>query len=138
MENKIIFSFGRNWVDYANNSLGEEEINIAKNSLLKYLPENEYKNKVFIDAGCGSGIFSLGALKLGCKKVISFDVDKYSIEATKITKNKFFSLLPKNYQWDAFLGSILDKNLVEKLKSQGDVVYSWGSFASHRRHVSGN
>ncbi len=126
MKNKATFSFGRNWVDYVNNSLGEEQINSAEKSLLKYLPENEYANKVFIDIGCGSGIFSLGALKLRCKRVISFDVDKYSIEATKTTKSNFFSLVPKDSQWDIFLGSVLDKNLIEELKNKGDIVYSWG------------
>jgi len=126
MKNKITFSFGRNWVDYVNNSLGEEEINIARNSLLKYLPENEYANKVFIDIGCGSGIFSLNALRLGCKQVISFDVDKYSIEATRLTKRKFSSLVPKNCQWDIFEGSVLDKSLIERLKNKADIAYSWG------------
>ena len=123
---KITFSFGRNWVDYVNNFLDEKILNTVKESLLKYLPEDEYRDKTFIDIGCGSGIFSFNALRLGCKKVISFDIDKYSIEATRIVKEKFSHLLPKNYQWEIFEGSILDEDLVNKLKGQGDIVYSWG------------
>ena len=126
IDKKITFSFGRNWVDYVNNFLDEKKLNIAKKSLLQYLPEKEYKNKVFIDIGCGSGIFSLNALRLGCKKVISLDVDRYSIAAAKIVKDRFSPLIGQGVQWEIFAGSILDSNLVDKLKNKGDIVYSWG------------
>ena len=32
--------------------------------------------KVFLDIGCGSGIHSLAALRLGAERVISFDYDR--------------------------------------------------------------
>jgi len=120
------FLFGKNWLDYVNNFLDEDKINGVKESLLKYLPERKYRGKTFIDIGCGSGIFSLAALRLGCEKVISFDVDKYSIEATNLVKGKFSFLLPEKAEWKIFEGSILDDQLKEKLKSKGDIVYSWG------------
>jgi len=124
---KITFSFGRNWADYVNNFLDRKRLDIAKESLLKYLPEKEYKNKVFIDVGCGSGIFSLNAARLGCKKVISFDIDKYSVKATQIIRKRFSSLIPQDFQWQIFEGNILDPFLIKKLKNQGDIVYSWGA-----------
>ncbi len=124
---KTFFTFGKNWVDYVNKALDREKIERAKESLLKYLLEEEYKNKTFIDVGCGSGIFSLSALCLGCKKVISFDIDPLSIKVTKLVKEKFSSLIPKkNNDWEIFEGNILDDELVKKLKGQGDIVYSWG------------
>jgi len=123
---KITFSFGKNWVDYVKNFLDKEKLDVAKESFKKYLPIEEYKDKTLIDVGCGSGIFSFNALRLGAQKVISFDIDKYAIEATKIVKKKFYFLLPQNSQWEIFEGNILDKNLVNKLKEQGDIVYSWG------------
>jgi len=123
---KITFSFGRNWVDYVNNFLDRKHLDIAKESLLKYLPGKEYKDKVFIDVGCGSGIFSLNAVRLGCKKVISFDIDKYSVKATQIIKKRFSSLVPQDSQWQIFEGNILDPSLIKKLKNQGDIIYSWG------------
>lgn len=126
MDNKITFSFGRNWVDYVENYLGQDELDIAKKSLLRFLPEEKYRDRVFIDAGCGSGIFSAGALGLGCKKVISFDIDKYSVEATKKTKEKFYSKHLNSSQWEIFEASILKNEVVERLKGQGDIVYSWG------------
>jgi 2-polyprenyl-3-methyl-5-hydroxy-6-metoxy-1,4-benzoquinol methylase len=126
LEMKITFSFGRNWKNYVKNVVDEKVIQEAKESLLKYLPEGEFKDKVFIDVGCGSGLFSLSAVLLGCKHVISFDIDPASIEATLLLKEKFSHILPSNYSWDIFQGNILDSNLVESLKEKGDIVYSWG------------
>lgn len=124
--NQLLFSFGKNWHNYVNNFLGRKQLDVARDSLLKYLPEEEYKNKVFIDIGCGSGIFSLGALRLGCKKVISFDADEYSIKAANLVKDKFSELIPEGAQWEIFEGSILDDKLVHTMEAQGDIVYSWG------------
>ncbi len=119
------FSFGKNWTDYVKGALSEEKIGAAKKSLLGYLPQEDYKGKVFIDIGCGSGIFSFGALSLGCKKVISFDVDERSVEATRLVKERF-SRSAAIGRWEIFKGSILDDSLVQDLKGQGDIVYSWG------------
>jgi len=124
---KITFSFGRNWKNYINNVVNEKVIGEAKESLLKYLPVEEYKGKTFIDIGCRSGLFSLSALMLACEKVISFDIDENSIEAAKMLKEKFSYLIPKKGKnWDIFQGDIMDETLVNKLSSQGDIVYSWG------------
>ena len=126
-----MFQFGRNWKNYAKKVVTEKVIEEAKYSLLRYIPENMnkeqfFKNKTFIDVGCGSGLFSLSALILGAKKVISFDIQEESIEALKIIKSRFKYLIPDNIIWDYFVGDILDKNLVEKLENTGDIVYSWG------------
>jgi len=123
---KITFSFGRNWKNYVKNIVNEKVIEEAKESLLRYLPEEEYRGKTFIDVGCGSGIFSLSALLLGCQKVVSFDIDPVSIEAAQLIKEKFSYLLPTNHSWDIFQGNILDTDLIENLKDKGDIVYSWG------------
>jgi 2-polyprenyl-6-hydroxyphenyl methylase/3-demethylubiquinone-9 3-methyltransferase len=53
-------------------------------------------------------------------------MDPASIEATLLLKEKFYHIIPKHRSWDIFQGNILDRNLVEKLKGEGDVVYSWG------------
>lgn len=123
---KITFSFGKNWMDFVKNFVNEERLNIALDSLLKYLPPEEYKNKVFMDVGCGSGIFSFSAIRLGCSKVISFDIDPLSIKATNYLKEKFYYLLSKNFEWEIFQGDVLDKSLISKYSQKIDIVYSWG------------
>lgn len=39
--------------------------------------------KTVVDFGCGSGILSLAALKLGAKKVIGIDIDPQALQASK-------------------------------------------------------
>ena len=111
-----MFWFGRNWKNYVK-VVNEKVIEEAKNSLLRYVPNGFnasefYKDKVFIDVGCGSGLFSLAALLSGCKDVISFDIQYESLEATIYLKEKFSHLLPKDKRWRIFIGDILDLSLI--------------------------
>lgn len=125
----ITFSFGRNWKRFIEYVANEQILNRAINSLRKYFGEDfDFSDKVFLDIGCGSGLFSVAALQLGCKRVISLDVDINSIEATKMVGEKF---KPQNKEnWQIFEGSILDSWLVDKLKKELDnqniILYSWG------------
>jgi putative methylase len=43
----------------------------------------DIEDKIVFDLGCGTGIFSTGAILTGAKKVIGFDVDEKSIEIAK-------------------------------------------------------
>ncbi len=128
MKTKITFSFGKNWKNYVRSVVNDKVLEETKNSLLKYLPPQEYIGKTFIDIGCGSGLFSLASLILGCKKTISIDIDEYSIESTLLTKQKFSNLLPNDIEWQISKGDVLDNITIENLIKQGggDIVYSWG------------
>lgn len=121
-----VFSFGLNWQRYFKLYVDESAIQRAKESLLIYLEPSEYKNKVFVDIGCGSGIFSLAALMLDCKKVISFDKDLKSIETTRSIQQKFDYLIENENHWEIAQGDILDDNYTRQLDNLGDIVYSWG------------
>jgi ribosomal protein L11 methyltransferase len=48
---------------------------------LAWLTENEIKNKIVVDYGCGSGILALAALALGAKKVYATDHDPQALQA---------------------------------------------------------
>ena len=43
----------------------------------------DIENKTIVDLGCGTGIFSVGAVCMGAKKVVGFDIDKNVITAAK-------------------------------------------------------
>jgi len=118
-ENKISFSFGKNWQRYLE-SLSEDKILSAKQSLTKFLGE-PLKNKTFLDIGCGSGLFSYSAFLLGAKEITSFDIDPFSIQCAEFLRNQADN--PKN--WSVYYGSILDNDFISKLKKH-DIVYSWG------------
>lgn len=113
------FAFGKNWAEYLTN-LSEEKMRDARESLQKRFPEG-LEGKTFLDIGCGSGLFSLGARELGAK-VLSFDFDPDSVSCAKGLKKKYF---PDDEDWEVFQGSVLDSELMDGL-GQFDVVYSWG------------
>ncbi|QLZ70112.1 50S ribosomal protein L11 methyltransferase [Legionella sp. PC1000] len=50
---------------------------------LTWLEQANLKNKSVIDYGCGSGILSLAALKLGAWEVHAVDIDPQALQATK-------------------------------------------------------
>ena len=50
---------------------------------LSWLEQADLHNKSVIDYGCGSGILSLAALKLGAKEVRAVDIDNQALQATQ-------------------------------------------------------
>jgi len=50
---------------------------------LTWLEQADLNNKSIIDYGCGSGILSLAALKLGAKEVRAVDIDTQALQATQ-------------------------------------------------------
>jgi len=114
------FDFGKNWKSFLEKYLSDERIDEAKKSLEKFL-KTDLRGKTFVDIGCGSGLFSLAAHRLGARKVLSFDVDEFSVECAKKLREKENS--PD--LWNVTEGSILDKSFISTLEKY-DVVYSWG------------
>ncbi len=58
--------------------INEERIDKAKENIKNLLGFEDLKDKLFLDIGCGSGLFSLAARKLGAT-VISYDFDHKSV-----------------------------------------------------------
>ena len=79
------------------------------------------RGKSFLDIGCGSGIHSLAAVRLGATRVLSFDYDLKSVECSKEMKHRF----APGANWDIQQGSIIDPDYLRGLAAF-DVVYSWG------------
>lgn len=118
---KTRFSFGKNWRDYLK-VLDEKKIETAKLSLIKFTELNNFKEKSFIDIGCGSGLFSLCACLLNAKKVVSVDVDEESVECAKFLRKKF-NIDSKT--WEIKKDSALETSFLDTL-GKHDIVYSWG------------
>ena len=53
-----------------------------------YINRDIYEKKI-LDLGCGTGIFSIGAVLLGAKKVIGVDVDPTAIEIARDVAENF-------------------------------------------------
>jgi putative methylase len=55
----------------------------------------DIEKKIVVDLGCGTGIFSVGAIRMGAKKVLGFDIDKNVIATAK--KYAKINALPITY-----------------------------------------
>lgn len=114
------FDFGENWTKFLKN-LNDERIAEAEKDLKKALEADTLIGKSFLDAGCGSGIHSLAARRLGAK-VVSFDYDPKSVACAQELKRRYYDGDP---DWTIGEGSVLDRDYLNSL-GKFDVVYSWG------------
>lgn len=115
------FSFGKNWAAFIQNLYSQRRLDQATKSLRDFLDLEDLSGLTMMDIGCGSGIFSLAALRLKIKKLISFDIDPFSVQCCQYLKNKANN--PNH--WDVRSGSVLDKAFLDTFP-EVDLVYSWG------------
>jgi 2-polyprenyl-3-methyl-5-hydroxy-6-metoxy-1,4-benzoquinol methylase len=113
------FAFGSNWRAFID-LVDESRIGAAVDSLTGPLGTRDLTGRTFLDAGCGSGLFSLAAHRLGAR-VRSFDFDPESVAATAELRDRFAA----DSDWVITQGSIIDEGTVADL-GRFDVVYSWG------------
>ncbi len=114
------FQFGKNWQNFLR-VLNDERIAEAEKSLKDFLGVERLDGKTFLDAGSGSGLFSLAARRLGAS-VVSFDYDPQSVACTGELRRRYFNDDPN---WRVIQGSVLDEEFLKTLGTF-DVVYSWG------------
>ncbi len=112
------FQFGENWARFLSN-VDEQRIADAAKCLIESL--GDLTGKSFLDAGSGSGIHSLAAVRLGASRVLSFDYDPKSVACTNELKRRFAPLA----HWQVVRGSALDRDFLSSIGGF-DVVYSWG------------
>lgn len=113
------FRFGQNWQRYVEGYLDQDRERIAAASLRDLV--GDLKDKTFLDIGCGSGLFSLCAYRVGASRVVSLDVDAEAVEST----HRLHARAGRPDNWTILHRSILDPTLAEEVHA-ADVVYSWG------------
>jgi len=114
------FAFGENWQRFLC-SLDENRILKAEDSLRRMLRVSDLCGKTFLDIGCGSGLFSLAARRLGAR-VHCFDYDPQSVACAQELRLRYF---PQDPDWRIEEGSALDAAYLGRL-GFFDIVYSWG------------
>lgn len=130
-QNDVPFAFGKNWGQFLK-ALTDERIQEAEESLRRLLKRSDLNGCTFLDAGSGSGLFSLAAYRLGAD-VTSFDVDSDSVACTKELKRRYGG--DREAAWRVLNGSLLDNSYLNSL-GEFDVVYCWG-VAHHTGHMWG-
>ena len=94
------FAFGSNWRDFVS-LVDEQRISAAVTSLSGPLGTTDLTGRTFLDVGCGSGLFSLAAHRMGAR-VRSFDYDPESVAATVALRDRF----APDADWTISTGSI--------------------------------
>jgi len=119
-ESALRFGFGENWSRFLS-VLDHQRVSMAERSLKEMISVENLKDKTFLDVGCGSGLFSLVARRLGAR-VYSFDYDPISVACARELKRRY---CPIDTEWTITVGSALDNEFLQSLDTF-DVVYSWG------------
>lgn len=114
------FAFGDNWARFLR-GLDEARIVQAEGALKTMLDCQRLDGLRFLDVGCGSGLSSLAARRLGAT-VHSFDYDPQAVACARELKRRHF---PGDNGWMVEEGSVLDRSYLAGL-GRFDIVYSWG------------
>jgi len=72
-----MFKFGENWASFSKR-LNESRIQDAMRSLISLFGEGALNGRSFLDIGCGSGLLSIAAARLGARPVVGMDLDPVS------------------------------------------------------------
>ncbi|MGQ0635903.1 MAG: class I SAM-dependent methyltransferase [Planctomycetaceae bacterium] len=113
------FEFGRNWSSYSQ-LIDEGRIDEAVRGLERLVPRPEIEGRRFLDIGCGSGLHSLSALRLGAARVLAVDLDPQSVATARQVLSRF----APGSNWEVREASVFD--LDPAAVGTIDVVYSWG------------
>jgi SAM-dependent methyltransferase len=114
------FDFGGNWAAYAA-LIDEARITQAVAGLERLAGREAIAGRTFLDIGCGSGVHSLAALRLGASRVVAVDLDPRSVAAAREVLSRF---APQG-AWQVHELSVFDLDPAKL--GTFDVVYAWGS-----------
>jgi len=113
------FEFGANWSSFAQ-LLDAERISSAERRLAALLRTQDLTGRRFLDIGCGSGLHSLAALRLGAREVVAIDLDPKSVATTREVLARF---------WRGSNVTVREQSVFDlegRPHGEFDVVYSWG------------
>jgi SAM-dependent methyltransferase len=114
------FLFGANWKAFLQ-TVNERQVALAIESFTRLLGNSDLSGRTMLDIGCGSGLSSLVARRLGMK-VRAFDYDPDSVACSLELRRMFAKDDP---EWVIERGDVLERDYLASLGTF-DVVYSWG------------
>lgn len=115
-----VFEFGKNWSRFFT-VVDERHVAASVASLQRLLKLDSLYGLTLLDAGCGSGLHSLAAVRMGAT-VRSFDYDPDAVTCSIELRQRFSAA---SAPWTIEQGSVIDSEYLARL-GMFDVVYSWG------------
>jgi ribosomal protein L11 methyltransferase len=105
---------------------------------LELLEETELARKAVADLGCGSGILSIAAMKLGAESVDAVDIDPLSVESTRanaalnevhvhVAAGDGLHIFERT-EWDLVVSNIISATLIRMSGSIADAVAEGGTW----------
>ena len=116
------FDFGSNWAEFSKRRVDRERLKIACDSLQSLMEKESLAGKSFLDVGCGSGLFSIAAHRLGAANVLGIDVNPRCIEISEANRD----LLAPDSRIEFHIASALEPEQLQRF-GRFDLVYAWGS-----------
>lgn len=83
--------------------------------ILSMLSTMDLKGKRVLDCGCGTGILSIAALKMGAKEAVGYDIDEWSADNAR--HNAIINMVD-----DRFTSLLGDASVIDNIEGNFDVV----------------
>lgn len=116
------FDFGKNWQAFSEQRVDTDRLVLACQSLHSLLQNDSLAGLSFLDVGCGSGLFSIAAYRLGASRVVGIDVNPRCIEISQHNRDRLIPTSPIEFH----IASALQPNQLERF-GKFNIVYAWGS-----------
>lgn len=116
------FDFGKNWQAFSEKRIDAERLMMACRSLRGLIQRDSLAGLTFLDVGCGSGLFSIAAYRLGASKVVGLDINPRCVETSKRNRDRLIPAAPVEF----YAASALEPDQLKRFGAF-DVVYAWGS-----------
>ena len=82
------FDFGQNWEAYSRDRLSIQQLDEAVRSLQLLLSPEGVTGRSFLDVGCGSGLFSIAATRLGAARTVGIDVNPRCVAVSEDNRRR--------------------------------------------------
>jgi len=116
------FDFGKNWEAFSEQRVDTDRLALACQSLHSLLQKDSLAGLSFLDIGCGSGLFSIAAYRLGASRVVGVDVNPRCIQVSQDNRERLIPRSPVQFHH----ASALHPDQLERL-GKFNIVYAWGS-----------
>lgn len=117
-----VFDFGANWQAFSEQRVDGKRLELAVESLRALLQRDKLHGMTVLDVGCGSGLFTIAAYRLGAHSVVGVDINPRCVAVSERNRDELAPGASISFRQ----ASALDRQALAMF-GQYDLVYAWGS-----------